>query len=122
MSQENPITEKRKRSAKFYALKIDDCPGFPLGTTAIVMRGAWKKKEIEEYDKVIYHDRQGVAHFGFVNFAGNDVILNKTMSQDMFPVPLIIFPRKEIKRCDLVVMISYREEVTCPHGLYQNLS
>ena len=74
------------------------------------MRGAWKKKEIEEYDKVIYHDRQGVAHFGFVNFAGNDVILNKTMSQDMFPVPLIIFPRKEIKRCDLVVMISYREE------------
>jgi len=112
MGQAHSTTADRKRSAKFYALKIDDCPGFPLGTTAIVMQGAWKEiKEIEEYDKVIYHDRQGVAHFGFVKFAGNHIILNKTMSQDMFPVqPTMIFPREEIKRCDLVVMISYREE------------
>ena len=111
MSQERSNTGKRPRSVKFYALKIDDCPGWPLGTTVIAMQGAWKEREIEAYDKVIYHDRQGVAHFGFVEFAGDDLILNKNLSPDLFPgQPTVIVSRKEIKRVDLVVMISFIEE------------
>jgi len=38
MSQEHSITGNRKRSAKFYALRIEDCkdcPGWPSGPTAI---------------------------------------------------------------------------------------
>ncbi|MFZ5450932.1 MAG: hypothetical protein ACOZF2_03505 [Thermodesulfobacteriota bacterium] len=112
MSQEHSNTVKRKRSAKFYVQKIDDCrdcPGWPLGATAIVMTGTSKK--IKDHDLVVYFDHQAAAHIGRIIFAEKKIILNTNiMAPDMFPTQPIVFPCKEIKRCDLVVMISYREE------------
>lgn len=111
MSQEISTTVKRKRSAKFYVQKIDDCrdcPGWPLGATAIVKTGTWMK--LKDHDLVVYSDHQAGAHIGRINFAENKIILNTNMVPDMFPTQPIVLPCKEIKRFDLVVMISYREE------------
>lgn len=101
MSQKHSTMGDRKRSAKFYDLRIKDCkdckdcPGLPSGATAIVKQDAWK--EIEEYDHVVYHDHQGVAHIGFINFTNNSIVLTKSLLLAMFPVQPIILVRKEIK-------------------------
>ena len=107
MSQEHSIEEKRKRSAKFYPVRLEDCKdcaGWPSRTIFFAQRGVWKK--IQEYDHVVYQDHQGVNHIGYVNFAGNDIVLKRSLLPDMYPIPPMILPRKEIKRCDLIISIS----------------
>lgn len=105
MGQAHSTTADKKRSAKFYALRIKDCPGWPSGTPVIAQQGAWK--EIEDGDQVLYHDHQGLAHIGIIKFTENNI--NFTFGR--LTSQTTVLPREEIKRFEPIIGIAAREEI-----------
>ena len=87
--------------ATTYAL--EGVQGLPSDAILLASEDTWE--DIKDKDFVAYRDHQDVIHVGSINFTEKNIILHNLSSG----IPDKVLPRKEIKRCDWIHTIDFRD-------------